>query len=99
MSAAAAVLAGAWQAAEGGWRDVALWTGIALIVLACLLWARAAWGLRRHRVTHLVLMPPPEEAGDDPVVMIRRAREEDRAEAEADFEREIDEMVRKFHDG
>jgi hypothetical protein len=59
----------------------------AFLVIAVLLWRTRA----RRR--------PHGEIGDDALAMIRRAREEDRAEAEADFEREVDEMVKRWGHG
>ncbi len=72
----------------------------------------ALWWLKRGSVP--VILPPAEDDLDvpdwvrpvppGPVIthhdeLIRRAREEDAAEALADFEREIEEMIREYGNG
>jgi hypothetical protein len=82
-AAAAVVLTGAWQALEAASTAIVL---VVTAIMAALILGFGVWGevgkrRARKRVTHVVR---PGDIGDDAIAMIRKAREEDRAEAEAD---------------
>jgi hypothetical protein len=70
-----------------------LWSPWDIPVVVAVLVVAAA-GLRQLHARWQDRQQPP--VGDDAIAMVREARRQDRAEAQADFEREINEMVKRY---